>query len=64
MAIKPIKMVWVTVNSRPFVGGPKIGFTLEADQCYQIPENLAMEFLASKWVVLGKERRKRVVLKK
>jgi len=63
MAIKPIKMVWVTVNSRPFVGGPKIGFTLEADQCYQIPEDLAKEFIAKKWVVKDKERRKRVILK-
>ena len=62
MAIKPIKRVWVTAN-RSFVGGPEIGYTLLEDHCYQIPEKLAREFARENYVTLGKERRKRRVLK-
>ena len=63
MARAAIKMEWVTCNSRSFVGGPEIGFTLERDQCYQIPEKLARTFAREGWVNIGKERRNRVVVK-
>ena len=68
MAIPAEKMVWVTAN-RSFVGGPKIGFTLLEDHCYQIPASLAKQFanesISNKrgWVTLGKERRASKVLK-